>query len=284
MPSSVNPSRKNVINFIIFKRKLRQYVKTLTIIAVFVFLICASALCVYSKNRIVDFCKKISNNVNNVYIRLFDAKIEKISINLDEDTLLDKDEIYHFFDKFLYTASSVNGRQLQEVMNDIIMHNSIVDSIHINKIIAKNELNINIKEKKIIAMLMSNGCFDKNQECEKRFITNDNVIIPYHKINNQNSILKIYGSLDNISMPQTISVLKKKKIFSEIEYINVYASGRFDIVLKNNLIVKLPYKEWDKAIDRFLKIDFEHLLSNNYQKIEYVDVRLVDKIFIGEKK
>ncbi len=90
--------------------------------------------------------------------------------------------------------------------------------------------------------------------------------------------------MNNIFLPRVIDILKKKKIFDEIEYINVHSSGRFDIILKNGLVVKLPYREWDKAIDRFFKLDLEYLLSKNPQKIEYVDIRLTDKVFIGEKK
>ncbi len=174
MPNLVNSNRKSAINFIIFKRKWRQYVKVLASVIFFAILVCAVMLCFSYKKRIVNLYVKVVDKVSNIYTNLFETNIKKINIKLDSDTLLEESEIRHFFEKFLYT--SVSKAQLQEVINDIIIQNPVITNVYVNRILATEELNVNIKEKKIIAVLFSDECFNSLQACKKQLITSDNIV------------------------------------------------------------------------------------------------------------
>ncbi len=68
--------------------------------------------------------------------------------------------------------------------------------------------------------------------------------------------------------------------FDNIEDIFYYPSGRWDIKTNNNLIVKLPTKDVDKAIDKF------NLIINNDKLKEYniIDLRITNQIILSNEK
>ena len=78
--------------------------------------------------------------------------------------------------------------------------------------------------------------------------------------------------------------LKTYKLFDKVEYLKFYNSGRFDLILKNKLTLKFPRQHWKQSMVKFIKLDSEFALSSDPQNISYIDLRRVDKIYIGEKK
>ena len=150
----------------------------------------------------------------------------------------------------------------------IIDQNTLVEKYDIFKVYPSS-LYINIQKTNFLArmnyngvnfIIGSNGKFSNNELYQKE--------LPY-----------IFGS------PKIDEFLHFKKIIevSKLEYKDIknfyyYASGRWDIEFINEIIVKLPIKDIDNAI----QLVFEFLDRSDLQQIKIIDARIKNQIIIND--
>ena len=144
----------------------------------------------------------------------------------------------------------------------------ILHSFQINKIYP-NSLKIDFIETDIIAKFYKDGKLFYLGENEKFFLINDkNIDVPvikgFFEINNANSFLQL---------------LKKSKLdFKNIDSFISYPSTRWDIVFKNNLIIKLPI-DTDLKLIETVKL---FLLNSEIEK-KIIDLRIKNKMILSNE-
>lgn len=277
-------STYDVVSYILLKRKLRQQFKRLLNVSIFLVVFFVIIILTIKRQKIVDFTSNIKHRIYLSMEKLTTYDLKKVSINLKEDTMLNEQEVATVVDKI--TNEKITKSNLEYIITVLEKNNSLIDKVSIRKSLATNELIIDIKEKKIIAVLLSDECKYSQEQCKKRLITIDNKQIPFHKLPDKNEefILRIYGKIGDSDINHIFNVLNDKRLFKKVRYIHFFTSGRFNLELKNGLLVYLPRKKWENAISRFINIDSEYGLSSAIDgRIKYIDIRLKDKIFISEK-
>ena len=188
--------------------------------------------------------------INNFLVNKLDYNNLKLNIQLDEIIgknilTLNKNEIISFIDNY-----------------------PILHSFQINKIYP-NSLKIDFIETNIIAKFYKDGELFYLGENEKFFLVNDkNIDVPiikgFFEINNANNFLKLIkkSDLDLNSIASLIS----------------YPSERWDIVFKNNLIIKLPINSDLKLIETAKLV----LLNSEIEK-KVIDLRIKNKMILSNE-
>ena len=156
----------------------------------------------------------------------------------------------------------------KEKLDNLISSNSLVEKYDIFKVYPSS-LYVNIEKTKFLARLNQNG---------NHYIIGSNGKLSNNNLNSQ-SLPFIFGR------PKIDEFLKFKKIiddskleFREIKNFYYFASGRWDIELNNDLLIKLP----DKDIDQSLKFIFDFLNNNNLVDINIVDARIRNQIILND--
>ena len=189
-----------------------------------------------------------------------------------------------FINNFLVNKLDYNNLKLNIQLNEIIGQNiltlnkneiiSFVDnypilhSFQINKIYP-NSLKIDFIETDIIAKFYKDGELFYLGENEKFFLINDkNIDVPiikgFFEINNINNFLKL---------------LKKSELdLKSIDSLISYPSTRWDIVFKNNLIIKLPINSDSKLIETAKLV----LLNSEIEK-KVIDLRIKNKMILSNE-
>jgi len=194
-------------------------------------------------------------------------------------------ELKKFFIKnFLVNKLDYNNLKLNIQLNEIIGQNiltlnkneiisfienyPILHSFQINKIYP-NSLKIDFIETDIIAKFYKDGELFYLGENEKFFLINDkNIDVPtikgFFEINNINNFLKL---------------LKKSELdLKSIDSLISYPSTRWDIVFKNNLIIKLPINSDLKLIETVKLV----LLNSEIEK-KVIDLRIKNKMILSNE-
>ena len=183
---------------------------------------------------------------------------------------LNKDEILLPFNKFInYSIFLIPAKQI----SDEIKKNKWVKEVSIRNDY-KNTLTINIKEEIPIGIYENNNqkiLFSKNLvilELLKKNHDYENLIIFY----GENSIINSKNLFLNIDH----EILRKIKTATFIE------NRRWDIKLKNMIVLKLPEKNLEKAIENYKKI-YSNLSNKDLKDIEIIDFRITNQATIKYK-
>ena len=272
-------TNSDLVSFIVFKRQLKKFINKIIKIFYLICFITILSFGIYHRQTIFNVCNNIKNICISIFDTFFQTKIQKIKLHLDKNSILDSNEINNILSTI--NGYNINKDQIITKIEELKSQNSLIDNVFVRKTIGNSKIDFYIKEKQIIAVLLSDNC-DNEINCKKQLLTLDNNIITYHKIETQN-LLKIYGNITNININDIKQNLSKYKILDKIKYLKFYTSERFDIILNNGLIIKLPRKNWENELKRFNKLDSEYSLSNEIQNIKYIDLRIKNKIYIGEK-
>lgn len=199
--------------------------------------------------------------------------------------------------------SNINQIKFYKIDNIIISGLDLSD----HKIILKSFENLNIKNifflnKYEIHKILSSNSLVQSYEIFKRYPTTINVEIKktefLARINNNGKVVLI-GANGKFSKnksskkklpfifgkPNTKNFLELKKIiddsyfsYSEIKNLYFFPSKRWDLELKNNIIIKLP----EKNIKYALKNAFDFLNNNNLAKIKTIDLRVKNQIILND--
>ena len=155
----------------------------------------------------------------------------------------------------------------KELIN-LIASNSLVEKYDIFKVYPSS-LYIDIKKTEFLARINQNG--------------NNYIIGSNGKLSNNNLYNKdlpfIFGR------PKINEFLKLKKMidisrlkFKEIKNLYYFPIGRWDVELKNNILIKLP----DKNINQTLELVFDFLNNDNLNGIKVVDARIKNQIILND--
>ncbi|GEM_PF-3592253 len=274
-------TKSDIINFIILKRKLRFYIRKFFHIFAIVFAVALLSFCVYHRDVFVNAFTAINNTISQIANKVFSSKPATITAIVDKNTALEDEEINSIVKEL--TKYGFNKKKIKQAMDKLLFENKLIEAVNVQRVIAKNEIRVSIKEKQILAILLQDPKNENTEEYNKQIITTDGDTIPYRKTRHKDKI-KIYGYYDKaLNLKNVIQILQKYKITDKINYIKFYPSHRFDIKLKNGLLIKLPRKNWQKSLAKFIQIDSEYLISSGLNNVNYIDLRAGEKITVNIK-
>ena len=144
----------------------------------------------------------------------------------------------------------------------------IIENIHVFKKYPST-LKIKIQNTKLLANTMIDG---------KLFSLGSNgKFISSNKINEE--LPNVFGKFSY----ENFLKIKEKIDQSDIDYGNIknlhfFPSSRWDVELKNGILLKLPSKNIYEALNNSFKI----LESNSFKKIKVIDLRIINQIIVNE--
>ena len=214
--------------------------------------------------------------------------------------------LIYFFLLILISSTnniSLNNLEFQKVKNiEVSGLSEIENSLIIEKI--KN-LNLNniffINKKEINDLMNSNPLIEKYQIFKSypsaiKIMIKKTSLIAKINFNNETFVIGSNGKLipNNLQAtdlpyifgkPQIQEFLIFKKIvdkskfsFEEIESLFFFPSKRWDIKLKNNILLKLPHHSTIASLD----YAYEFLEDNNIGKFTIIDIRIDNQIILNE--
>jgi len=151
---------------------------------------------------------------------------------------------------------------------DLVSSNSLVEKYDIYKRYPSS-LDVNIKKTKFLARINNNG---------KTFLIGSNGKLSDNNFLN-NKLPFIFGK------PKIDNFLNLKEIidqssfsYNKIKYLYFFSSNRWDLELKNNILIRLP-ENLNKETLQFV-LDF--LNNNKFKDIKIVDARVENQIIIND--
>ena len=218
------------------------------------------------KILIYFFLLLLVGSINNINFN--DLKLHNVNnINIDGLDIEDK----------LILLKKIKNFNLNNIF--FISKNDLINEIESNSLVEKyfifkkypSSIDINIEKTKFLAKinkndqafyLGSNGKFTKND-----FSNNQ---LPY-----------IFGSPEVIEFFDIKEVIDKSKItYKEIKNLYFYPSRRWDIELRNNIIIKLPKDNNNLALN--LALEFLH--KEEFKDAKIIDARIENQIILDDRK
>ena len=197
------------------------------------------------------------NFFKNLNLNIKKIKIENNSIVETSDI---KDRLDFLYQENLFFLN------IQEIENNL-KNESFIDSFSVKKIYP-NKIKLIIVEKIPIAILQ--------HKKKKSYISNKGNLINFKNIKfysdlpvvfgNGKNFYNLYSSLKNIRFP-----IKKIKSFYYFE------SGRWDLIMHDDKIVKLPIKNYLLSLQNFMKSE-NNSDFNNYKMFDY---RIKDQLILN---
>ena len=202
-------------------------------------------------------------NPNNLNQDFHILKIKEVEIKNIQ--ILDKNKMKNLFFTELFDTSLIflDKKKIKKITNN----NKLIDYIEFKKIYP-SKLVINIFEKKIIAII--------NYKQNKFYLTENGEEVLYFQspmlkelpniFGRQKNFLDLYITLKDIGFPT-----QKIKSFYYFEI------GRWDIILKNDKVIKLPIKDFSKSLKNFM--DFKQKI--NFEKYSIFDYRIKEQLILN---
>ena len=191
------------------------------------------------------------------------SKFNLKEINIENNTLVEESDLKSLLNPF-YNKNliSINNNEI----GTVLLKNSFIESFKIKKKYP-NTLNIVIFEKKPIAILLNKK--------KKYFISEKIELIEYRKISKFENLPYVLGNKDEFK--NFYYDLKKIKFpLDKIKKYTFYESKRWDLETKNNVIVKLPSKNYLKSLKNYLELSNK----NNFQKYKIFDYRIDNQLIL----
>ena len=153
-------------------------------------------------------------------------------------------------------------------INTLIESNNLVEKYFIFKKYPSS-LNINIDKTSFLARISKNG---------KIYDLGSNGKIIENKYSN-NQLPFVFGNPEIIEFFYIKKIIDESQIsFEEIESLYFFLSKRWDLELRNNIIIKLP----NDNIKESLKLASEFLHNNEFKDIKIIDARIKNQIILND--
>lgn len=183
----------------------------------------------------------------------FNLNIQEIQ--LENNSVVDTDDVKqklnYLYDENLFF---LNTSRIKESLKDI----NFIQSYTVKKIYP-NKIKLSIVEKKPIAILLNKK--------EKYYISDKGDLINYKKIKIYRDLPTVFGGDDNFFV--LYSNLENIKFpIESIKSFYFFESGRWDIVMYDDKIIKLPIKNYLISIKNFMDSKENNNL-NNYKTFDY---------------
>ena len=204
------------------------------------------------------------SSINN--FKLNQLKFEKIKeINISGLEYSDKKIIFDQIKKlYLDNIYSLNKDELKKIFSS----NTIVEKYEIFKIYPSTLL-INIQKTNFLAKI--------NYD-EKVFLVGSNGKLSKEKLSNL-KLPYIFGKPNIEEFLNFKRIIDESKIpYNQIKNIYYFQSGRWDLKLENNNLVKLPKENIIDSLNNY----FEFIKYNNFLDNKIVDMRIDSQIIIND--
>ena len=156
----------------------------------------------------------------------------------------------------------------KDEISNPIDSNSLVENYNIFKRYPSS-IHVNIEETKFLARI---------NEGEKIFLVGTNGNLTKDKFS-KNELPFIFGNHNIDRFLVFKKMIDQSKIsYDEIKNLYFFSSKRWDLELKNNIIIKLPKNNMDKS----LQLAFEFLHNNEIQDIKIIDARIKNQIILND--
>jgi len=203
------------------------------------------------------------NNINFNGLKLQNInKINIIGLDIEDELILLK-KIKNFNLNNIFSISK------SDLINEI-ESNSLVEKYFIFKRYPSS-IDINIEKTKFLAKINKNGqvfYLGSNGKFTKNDFSNNQ--LPY-----------IFGTPEVIEFFDIKEVIDKSKItYKEIKNLYFYPSRRWDLELRNNIIIKLPKDNTNLA----LNLALEFLYKEEFKDIKMIDARIENQIILYDRK
>ena len=186
-------------------------------------------------------------------------------VEIENIYIIDKKELKKIVTNELDNLSlfSINEKK----MSNILKKYEIIKSIEIKKVFP-NTIKIKLVEKEIIATLINKK--------KKFYLTLNGEKIRFFKNEKLDNLPKIFGEQKNFT--QIYNSLKKLNFpINEIKSFYYFDIGRWDIILKNSNIIKLPVKDFNESL-----INYNELKNDqNFTKYKIFDYRIKDQLILN---
>ena len=192
-------------------------------------------------------------------------KIKKIEIEGIQN--LDRKEIEEKFNLFKEkNIIFTNQKQFRKLIDSL----ELVKEIKVKKIYP-DKIKITIKEFKIIGIFVD----EKNQE--EYILTDHGKIINNYNKKQFNDLPIVFGkNADKIFFTFYPSLEAAGFEIELIKYFNYFDIKRWDIILKDGKLIKLPSTNYEKSLKKFLSI-YE---TENFKKFRVFDFRVNGQLII----
>tara|TARA_Y100000590_G_scaffold383669_2_gene454527 strand:- start:2026 stop:2700 length:675 start_codon:yes stop_codon:yes gene_type:complete len=201
-----------------------------------------------------DFSTNIKNSIFPI------REIEIVGINNSDERKIKK-KLDEFRDKSIIL---INTKRLEETITDF----DFIREIKIKKIYPY-KIKVEINEFNPLAVLMDNnethllldgGKVIKNYEAKEK----DPLPLVYGKGAEKN-FYTLYSSLEGLGFD--------KELIKKFNYFDI---NRWDIVLKDGKIIKLPIKDYEESLKKFLSI----YKKENFSNFEIFDFRIKGQLIL----
>ena len=202
-------------------------------------------------------------NPSNFYSGLQFFKIKKIEVK--NIVVLDSIKIKNlFFEEFYESNLLILDK---EKIDKILRENELIEYIEFRKIYP-SKLVAKVFEKKTIAIInyKQNKFFLTNNGEEIEFFRNPSLEKLPNIFGKQKNFLEIYSSLKKLNFP----ILKIKSFY----YFDI---GRWDIIMNNKILIKLPVENFNKSLANYLSIRN----NLNFEKYKIFDYRIKDQLILN---
>ena len=153
-------------------------------------------------------------------------------------------------------------------LNTLIESNNLVEKYFIFKKYPSS-LNINIDKTSFLARISKNG---------KIYDLGSNGKLIENKYSN-NQLPFVFGNPEIIEFFNIKKIIDESQIsFEEIESLYFFLSKRWDLELRNNIIIKLP----NDNVKESLKLASEFLHNNEFKDIKIIDARIKNQIILND--
>ena len=186
-------------------------------------------------------------------------------VEIENINIINKKELKKIINNELKNLSlfSINEKKMLSILKKY----EIIKSIEIKKVFP-NKIRIKLFEKEIVATLINKK--------KKFYITLNGEKIRFFKNEKLDNLPKIFGEQKNFT--QIYNSLKKLNFpINEIKSFYYFDIGRWDIILKNSNIIKLPVKDFNESL-----INYNELKNNqNFKKYKIFDYRIKDQLILN---
>ena len=159
----------------------------------------------------------------------------------------------------------------------LINKNNLINQIESNSLVEKyfifkrypSSLNINIEKTNFLARINKNG---------KIFVLSSNGKLTKNTYSS-NQLPFVFGNPDIVEFFNIKKTIDESKIsYEEIKNLYFFLSKRWDLELKNNIIIKLSNDNTKEG----LKLALEFLHSNEFKDVKIIDARIKNQIILND--
>jgi len=201
------------------------------------------------------------NNINFNNLKFLSVKDINVTGLKNEDNSIISKKIKNLKLDNIY---SINKKDL----STLIETNDLVEKYFIFKKYPSS-LNINIDKTSFLARISKNGkIYDLGSNGKLVENRNSNNQLPF-----------VFGNPEIIEFFNIKKIIDESQIsFEEIESLYFFLSKRWDLELRNNIIIKLP----NDNIKESLKLASEFLYNNEFKDIKIIDARIKNQIILND--